>query len=341
MRNLENESIVQKIELEVEKNIIEKSLIQNGDKLIVAVSGGPDSMCLLTVLYNLKSKFKEKYNIDYSLVVAHVNHMIREESEDEKIYVEENCKGLNIPFYYLKKDVVKLSKFEKMSEETYGRKIRYEFFNEVLEKENAQKIVTAHNANDDVETILLNLLRGCGLKGLTGIEFEYKNIIRPLLTVEKKEIMEYNIFQNLNPCIDRTNFELICKRNKVRNVLIPELEKEYNTNIVKSILRMKDILNEDENFLNNYTLNVVKKCIIEYNKCIKFNYNDILKEHIGIQKRVIRKLIDLKVHNLDGLTNIHINDILELLKNGQKGKKYIMGNKFKIEIINKNVAILY
>lgn len=341
MRNLENESIVQKIELEVEKNIIEKSLIQNGDKLIVAVSGGPDSMCLLTVLYNLKSKFKEKYNIDYSLVVAHVNHMIREESEDEKIYVEENCKRLNIPFYYLKKDVVKLSKFEKMSEETYGRKIRYEFFNEVLEKENAQKIVTAHNANDDVETILLNLLRGCGLKGLTGIEFEYKNIIRPLLTVEKKEIMEYNIFQNLNPCIDRTNFELICKRNKVRNVLIPELEKEYNTNIVKSILRMKDILNEDENFLNNYTLNVVKKCIIEYNKCIKFNYNDILKEHIGIQKRVIRKLIDLKVHNLDGLTNIHINDILELLKNGQKGKKYIMGNKFKIEIINKNVAILY
>lgn len=341
MRNLENESIVQKIELEVEKNIIEKSLIQNGDKLIVAVSGGPDSMCLLTVLYNLKSKFKEKYNIDYSLVVAHVNHMIREESEDEKIYVEENCKRLNIPFYYLKKDVVKLSKLEKMSEETYGRKIRYEFFNEVLEKENAQKIVTAHNANDDVETILLNLLRGCGLKGLTGIEFEYKNIIRPLLTVEKKEIMEYNIFQNLNPCIDRTNFELICKRNKVRNVLIPELEKEYNTNIIKSILRMKDILNEDEDFLNNYTLNVVKKCIIEYNKCIKFNYNDILKEHIGIQKRAIRKLIDLKVHNLDGLTNIHINDILELLKNGQKGKKYIMGNKFKIEIINKNIAILY
>lgn len=341
MRNLENESIVQKIELEVEKNIIEKSLIQNGDKLIVAVSGGPDSMCLLTVLYNLKSKFKEKYNIDYSLVVAHVNHMIREESEDEKIYVEENCKRLNIPFYYLKKDVVKLSKLEKMSEETYGRKIRYEFLNEVLEKENAQKIVTAHNANDDVETILLNLLRGCGLKGLTGIEFEYKNIIRPLLTVEKKEIMEYNIFQNLNPCIDRTNFELICKRNKVRNVLIPELEKEYNTNIIKSILRMKDILNEDEKFLNNYTLNVVKKCIIEYNKCIKFNYNDILKEHIGIQKRVIRQLIDLKVHNLDGLTNIHINDILVLLKNGQKGKKYIMGNKFKIEIINKNVAILY
>ncbi len=341
MRNFNDKNISERIELEVEKNIIDKLLIQNGDKLVVAVSGGPDSMCLLTVLHNLKEKFKEVYNIEYSLIVAHVNHMIRKESEDEKEYVENNCKRLNIPFYYLKKDVVNLSKLHKMSEETYGRKIRYEFLNEVLQKENAQKIVTAHNANDDVETILLNLLRGCGLKGLTGIEFEYKNIIRPLLTIEKKEIMEYNMFQNLNPCIDKTNFELICKRNKVRNVLIPELEKEYNTNIVKSILRMKDILNEDEDFLNNYTLNVVNECIIEYNKYIKFNYKDIIKEHIGIQKRAIRMLIDFKIHNLDGLTNIHINDILNLLSNGQKGKKYIMGNKFKIEIINKNIAIIY
>lgn len=341
MRNVNNINISDKIKSEVEKNIIDKSLIKNGDKLVLAVSGGPDSMCLLDVLYNLKEKFKKVYNIEYSLIVAHVNHMIREESEKEKIYVKNYCKIFNVPFYYLKKDVVNLSKIEKMSEETYGRKIRYEFFNEVLKKENAQKIVTAHNANDDVETILLNLLRGCGLKGLTGIEFEYKNVIRPLLTVEKKEIMEYNVFQNLNPCIDKTNFELICKRNKVRNVLIPELEREYNTNIIKSILRMKDILNEDEDFLNNYTLNVVKKCIIEYNNCIKFNYKDILKEHIGIQKRAIRVLIDFKIHNLDGLSKIHINDILDLLNNAQKGKKYIMGNKFKIEIINKNIAMLY
>lgn len=341
MRNLKEKNIVELIENEVEENIIRESLIENGDKLVVAVSGGPDSMCLLTTLFHLQEKFKQVYNINYSLVVAHVNHMIREESEDEKKYVEDICKKLNLPFYYLKKDVKKLSREDKMSEETYGRKIRYDFFDEVLKKENAQKIVTAHNANDDVETILLNLFRGTGLKGLTGIEFKYKNIIRPLITVEKKDIMEYNIFQNLNPCIDKTNFELICTRNKVRNILIPELEKEYNSNILKSILRMKSILNEDEDFLNKYTLNVVKQSIIEYNKCIKFDYTIILNEHMSIKNRAIRELIKLKVQNLDGVSNIHINDILELLENGQKGKKYIMGNKFKIEIINKNIAILY
>ncbi|MDO4282735.1 MAG: tRNA lysidine(34) synthetase TilS [Clostridia bacterium] len=341
MRNLKEKNIVELIEEEVEKNIIRESLIENGDKLIVAVSGGPDSICLLNVLYTIRRKMRVNYGIEYSLIVAHVNHMLREESEDEKVYVENICKNLEIPFYYLKKDVRNLSKQEKMSEETYGRKIRYEFFNEVLEKEKAQKIVTAHNANDDVETILLNLFRGCGLKGLTGIEFQYKNIIRPLMTVEKKDIMEYNILKNLNPCIDRTNFELICPRNKVRNALIPELEKEYNPNILKSILRMKNILIEDENFLNNYTLNVVKQSIIEYNEYIKFNYSELIKEHVAIKNRAIREIIKLKLHDLDGLTNIHINDILDLLENGIKGKKYIMGNKFKIEIINKNIAILY
>lgn len=341
MRNLNEKNIIELIENEVEENIIREALIENGDKLVVAVSGGPDSMCLLTTLFHLQEELKKEHNIEYSLIVAHVNHMIREESESEKKYVEDVCKKLNLPFYYLKKDVKKLSKEDKMSEEAYGRKVRYDFFNEVLKKENAQKIVTAHNANDDVETILLNLFRGTGLKGLTGIEFRYKNIIRPLITVEKKDIMEYNNLQNLDPCIDKTNFELICTRNKIRNVLIPELEKEYNPNIVKSILRMKNILNEDEDFLNKYTLNVVKQSIIEYNECIKFDYTIILNEHISVENRAIRELIKLKIQNLDGVSNIHINDILELLKNGQKGKKYIMGNKFKIEIINKNTAILY
>lgn len=341
MRNLENKNVVDAIETELENNIIRKSLIDDGDKLVVAVSGGPDSMCLLTSLIDLKEILEKQYSIKYSIVVAHVNHMIREESEKEKEYVENYCKKENIPFYYLKKDVKTLSRQERMSEEAYGRMIRYDFFNEVLEKEKAQKIVTAHNANDDIETILLNIFRGCGLKGLTGIEFKYKNIIRPLITVGKKDIMKYNDLKKLNPCIDKTNFELICTRNKVRNVLIPEIENEYNPNILNSILRMKNILAEDEEFLNNYTLNIVKHSIIEYNENIKFNYEKILKEHISIRKRAIRELIKLKINNLDGLSNIHINDILELLQNGHKGKKYIMGNKFRIEILSKNIAILY
>ena len=155
----------------VEETIIKNSLINNNDKIVVAVSGGPDSMCLLNVLCDLKNTFKEKYNICYELFVAHVNHMIREESEYEKEYVENFCKLKNIPFYYLKKDVKKISKELKISEEACGRMVRYDFFEEVREKTNSTIIATAHNLNDDVETILLNIIRGTGLNGLTGIDY--------------------------------------------------------------------------------------------------------------------------------------------------------------------------
>ena len=126
--------ICKKIQKEVSNNIIQNNLIKNNDKIVVAVSGGPDSMCLLTVLNDLKSLFKKKYNINYELVVAHVNHSIRPESENEKIYVENVCKKLNIPFFYLKENVEAISKERKISVEACGREIRYKFFNDVKNK---------------------------------------------------------------------------------------------------------------------------------------------------------------------------------------------------------------
>ena len=123
-RDLKNISLEDK----VYDTIVKNDLIKNGDKIVVAVSGGPDSMCLLNVLNNLKEQFKKYNNIDYSLVVAHVNHMIREESEDEKVYVEQYCKRLGISFNYLKVNVTKEAKKGKISTEMCGRKIRYEFF---------------------------------------------------------------------------------------------------------------------------------------------------------------------------------------------------------------------
>ena len=117
----------------VKNNIIENELIKNGDKIVVAVSGGPDSMCLLDTL----NKLKEELN--FSICVAHVNHGIRKESDDEKVYVENYCKKYSIPFHYLKVDVPKLSKENKMSEETYGRKVRYDFF-EFLKKLELKKM---------------------------------------------------------------------------------------------------------------------------------------------------------------------------------------------------------
>ncbi len=337
-----NLNIITYINNTIEENIINEKLIQNNDKILVAVSGGPDSMCLLTSLIELKELFNKKYNISYDISVAHVNHMIRKESEDEKIYVEDYCKKYNIPFYYLKEDVPNNSKKNKMSEESYGRKIRYEFFNKVAVNNGYNKIATAHNLDDDVETIFLNIIRGCGLNGLTGMDFTYKNIIRPIINIKKEDILKYNDEKKLNPAIDTTNFSTIYSRNKIRNILIPNLKEEYNPNVLDSIIRMKSILKKDEDFLNKYTKTVVNNSIIDNNiKSIKFNFSNIIREHPSIKNRAIRYIINEKIGNLDGIENIHINDIVNLLENNIKGKKYIIGNKFTMQITSKNIAVIY
>lgn len=337
-----NNNISKYILDKVEDNILKNELIKNGDKIVVGVSGGPDSMCLINTLLSLQDKLKKNNNIEYLLCVAHINHMIREESKQEKIYVENFCKKNNLPFYYLEEDVINNSKKEKMSEETYGRKIRYDFFEKVLEETKSNSIATAHNMDDDIETILLNLIRGTGLKGLTGMKFKYTNIIRPILNIEKKDILLYNREESLNPCIDNTNFENIYSRNKIRNVLIPTLQKEYNQNIKNNIIRMKNILSKDEEFLNNYTEKIVKQSIVDNNiNMLKFNFSFCIEEHESIKYRAIRKIIEIRYGTLDGIGSVHINDIIKLLKNNIKGKKYIIGNKFTIEIIKKNIAIIY
>lgn len=335
-------NIEDKIKNEVLKNIIENNLIQNNDKIVVGVSGGPDSMCLLNVLKDLKEKLENEYSINYKLVVAHINHGIRKESNDEKIYVENFCKKINIPFYYLKEDVESLSKKEKLSVEACGRKVRYNFFSKIKRETNSTKIAVAHNLNDNVETIMLNLIRGCGLKGLIGMDFKTDDIIRPLLNIEKKDILEYNKYTKLNPCFDYTNDENIYLRNKIRNILVPKITNEYNENFSNNIIRMKEILSNDENFLEEYTNNILSKCIIEKEKNkVVFDTNILLKEHIAISYRLIREIISLQNGNLDGISYVHLQDIYILLKNNIKGKKYIIGNKFTIENLGKNKTVIY
>ena len=319
----------------VKNNIVENSLVKKGDKIVVAVSGGPDSMCLLDTLYRLKDE------LEFSILVAHVNHGIRIESDSEKEYVEKYCKERNIPFFYLKVDVPKLSKEKKISEETCGRMVRYDFFEKVRQENNADLIAVAHNLNDNIETILLNQIRGCGLKGLIGMDFKFNNIIRPLLTIEKKDILVYNNELELHPCFDKTNEEDIYLRNKIRLQLIPYL-KELNPNFVTNISRMRNILKEDNDFIEEYTNIVFDKVIIKIdNSKIVFDFSKFMNEHKSIQKRIIRKIIEKKISNLDGIENIHVLDIIKLLNNNIKGKKYIIGNKFTIEIIKKNIAIIY
>ena len=259
----------------LEEYIIKNKLIDVNDKIVIGVSGGPDSLCLLYLLNELK----EKYNL--TLIVAHINHMIRQEADFEENFVKETSNKLGLTFYSKKVDVLKEASEYKKSTEEYARKVRYDFFEEIFNKENANKIVVAHNQNDNVETILMNIVRGTGLDGLLGIEVKTKNIIRPLLCVTRDEIEQYCKEKNLTPMIDKTNFETIYTRNKMRNIIIPNL-KEINPNILNVVTRMSTILKDEDNVIDSiakekYDL-VVSRAVANIETLLKYTMHLLNKD---------------------------------------------------------------
>ena len=206
-------------------NTIKKyELIEKGNTIVIGVSGGPDSMALLNSLYNLNKNRK----MDCKIVVAHINHGIRKEADEETEFVQKFCENREIPCYIKKEKVEELAKKQKIGTEEAGRKLRYSFFEEVLEKTKASKIATAHNANDNAETVLMNIIRGSGTAGLKGIEIKRENkYIRPLIKCERNEIEEYCSKEQLDPRQDKTNKENIYTRNKIRNELIHYKKRFY------------------------------------------------------------------------------------------------------------------
>ena len=224
------------------------NLIEKGDSIVIGVSGGPDSICLLNILNELKEE------LNFKIYVAHINHLIRKEADEETEYVKSLCKNIGVECFTKKIDVVKIAKESKMGTEEAGRKIRYDFFEKVLKNTDSNKIATAHNNNDKVETIIMNILRGSGISGLKGIEaIRDQKYIRPLINTDRESIEKYCEENNLEPKIDETNKENIYTRNKVRNVVIPYIKKEFNQNIIKTINRLSIVATEENDYLMKIT----------------------------------------------------------------------------------------
>ena len=176
-----------------EVQIFLNNLLKENDTIVVATSGGPDSMCLLSILNNLKDKYK------LQIICAHVNHGLRQESNDEKKFVENYCVINNLIFEYMKIDSYTKDKFS----ENEGRSKRYAFFQELMNKYNAKYLFTAHHGDDLIETIMMRIVRGSNLKGYIGIKLINNNIVRPLLFVDKKEIINYLNEHNISYVTDK------------------------------------------------------------------------------------------------------------------------------------------
>lgn len=317
----------------VQQNIVEKKLIENGDVIVLGLSAGPDSVFLLYCLIQLREKLK-KLKIEYSLILAHINHGIRDEAVIDENLAKMYSQKYNIPIYIEHKNVGKIAKELKISEEECGRDIRYNFFDKIKENVFANKIAVAHNSNDNAETIIFNFMRGTGINGLCGMEYINKQgIIRPILNIKKEEILDFLDNNNVEYAVDKTNLENKYTRNKIRNELIQHIEEKYNPNIINTINKMSEILTMDKQIINEYIKETYKSIVINRKKGYtqidrkKFNEaNDYAKPYI------IRKAVEETVGNTKDLEYIHVNDIIKLLTTGITGKQFIIGNKFEVKI---------
>lgn len=322
-------------------NTIKKyNLINDGDRLVLGVSGGPDSICMLDVLNRIKND--SKVNIKFDMVVAHVNHMIREEAIDDEKFVKNFCEKIGIPFYSKSIDVQKIANNNKIGTEEAGRNARYEFFDEILKLTNANKVAIAHNKNDKAETILMNALRGSGIAGLRGIEpIKDGKYIRPLIECERIEIEEYCKQREIEPRIDRTNFENVYTRNKIRNIVIPFIKQEFNPNIVETLNRLAELIKEDDEYINKIVRQKYLDMLVkEEEKQIILDLKKFNKEEKVIKSRVLLYTIIKLFDSTKGIEKIHIEDIIKLCENNI-GNKYLTPNKnTKILLKNHQIYII-
>ena len=255
-----------------------KLKLKASDKIVIGVSAGPDSMFLLNLLIELRKKIK------FAIIVSHINHKVRIESDEEEEFLKQYCKDNNVIFE--KKEI---NKYENKNFHAYAREFRYNFYLELINKYHANYLMTAHHGDDLIETILMRLTRGSTLNGYVGISLisNYDNykIVRPLLYMTKDEIKEYNDNNNIPYRIDKSNYSDKYTRNRYRKYILPFL-KEENKNVHLKFLKFSELLENSNNYIEKDIDNVYSKICIDN----KLNILEFLKYDLFIQKLVLENI---------------------------------------------------
>ncbi|MDP2967856.1 MAG: tRNA lysidine(34) synthetase TilS [Deltaproteobacteria bacterium] len=281
---------------QVRRTIDQYRLLEKGDRVIVGVSAGVDSMVLLHLLIAFRQEF------DLFLIVAHIHHGLRPvESEKEAELVRKESARLGLPFEYGEFNVKEFGESEGFSLQDAARRIRFQFFHHLLKKYGGGKIALGHNADDQVETVLLRLLRGSGLKGLKGmLPSREKRVIRPLLEVRREEIETYAQENGIPYLLDSSNLRKDYLRNRLRLNLIPLIEQDYQPGFRRAIIRTSTILREENDFIEKEAGEAYQKIIHEEEGEIVFKFSAYQYLHKAIQWRVIQKVLE----RMDGGSNM-------------------------------------
>jgi len=330
-----NKQECKKLENRVLK-ILERQIKKN-DCVILGLSGGPDSVFLLKMLTKLKEKTK------FKIIAAHVNHLLRgRASEMDEKFARDIAKKSGGEFEMIKKNVDKESKKAKKGLEETGREIRYDFFKKLAKKHKASLIITAHHADDNLETIVMNFARGAHLKGLYGMEEIEKitnqtKLFRPLLSLTKNDIIEYLKLNKIPYRQDKTNKDTKYTRNFIRHKIIPELKK-LNPNLAKSVAKNTDNIREVYQYISRTAKEWIKKNALN-KKFTEFMAKEFKKEKRAIKKQILIEIHRIIIGTTKDLKKIHIDEVLSIIENGLGNKKKKLG-KLVIYLKNGIIKIL-
>lgn len=295
----------------IKQTLTEYNMINEGGSILVGLSGGADSVCLTHALWSLKDELGIK------LYTAHLNHGIRgDEALRDECFAKDFSEKLGIRCFVKNADIPRIADETGCSEETVGRKIRYEFFKELCEKYDIKKIATAHNKNDNAETLVMNFMRGSGIGGLCGIPYKRDNIIRPILDISREEIEKYCIEHSLDYVTDSTNLTDDYTRNKIRHKLIPFIQKEFNSNFVNTVSDNSMLIKEDSEYLEEKASRVYAEFVHDGGVEIE----SLLEQPPALRRRVIRYMLKDVYKELNDIPLGYVNDILSLTKK-QSGTK--------------------
>jgi len=301
-------------EICVRKTIQKHRMLNPGDRVLVAVSGGADSVALLLCLHELASR------LDLSLAIAHLNHRIRgREGDDDEEFVRSLSAGLGLPFYSEAIEVKKRAIEEKRNLEELAREKRYEFLGRIARRIGAQKIAVGHSLNDQAETILFRFIRGSGIEGLSAIHPVVDGVmIRPLLDCSRKDIVEYLKQKGADYRDDSTNKSMAHTRNRIRMELVPYLEG-INPRLIETLAREASLSRETWAFVEEQAKEALERLCSRAENGVSIELHGFKMLHSALQKQVLRQALRECIGTLRGITAKHLDGLLSLCGPGRSG----------------------
>ncbi len=299
----------------VEKTLQKFNMLKCNDRVVVAVSGGPDSVALVYLLNRLKGKWR------LYLHLAHLNHMIRkDEADSDSMFVQGLARRLNLPLTCESIEVKDFAKAEKLSLEEAARKVRYDFLLKVASENHAPKIALGHNRDDQAETVLMRFLRGSGISGLRGIppkrEINSCLVIRPLIEIRRCEILHFLSAKDIPFRTDSSNLNNLYFRNRIRNLLLPTLEKSFNPSIKEMLVNFAENISEDFDFLQKTGQKKFRAVCSRLNETkVVIDIKKFSRLHKALQKLVARSAIKELKGDVRRIDYRHWKELEDLVAN--------------------------